>query len=453
VLDEIHRLGLDLHLIFNKGAVMVLPTGVTKASGLAAALKALHLSFHNAVGVGDAENDHEFLKICEFSVAVENALPSLKGRVDYVTKKDHGPGVEEIIHHLLRDDLRSISHSGRHLIPIGKDEKGGSFHLPAHGNSLLIAGASGSGKSRFMSGLLEKLVEGKYQACVIDPEGDYEKFEGLLSLGDTKNVPSPDQVLRALRTSEEGVVVNLLGVKLEDRPGYLLRLIPRLHELRAQTGRPHWIVIDEAHHMLHDVEQIAGSVWARPLENAIFITVHPSHICKSVLAAVKTVLTVGEYAQEAMQEVFKAYGRKEQAHFAVQSGEALIYQRGRPLEKIRVDLPAGAHLRHQRKYSEGNLGHDRSFYFRGPQNRLNLRAQNLQIFLQIAEGVDDDTWEHHLKRHDYSKWFREMIKNEDLAREAERIENSSELSLQDSRAGIRECVDRHYTAPAKGHGD
>ena len=49
-------------MIFNKGAVMILPSGVNKATGLAAALEELGLSPHNVVGVGDAENDHAFLE-------------------------------------------------------------------------------------------------------------------------------------------------------------------------------------------------------------------------------------------------------------------------------------------------------------------------------------------------------------------------------------------------------
>jgi hypothetical protein len=38
-----------------------------------------------------------------------------------------------------------------------------------------------------------------------------------------------------------------------------------------------------------------------------------------------------------------------------------------------------------------------SRYFRGPEGRLNLRAKNLALFLQIAEGIDDSTWLHHLR--------------------------------------------------------
>ena len=52
VLEEIKRQGLELQVIFNKGAVMVLPSGVNKGTGLKHALAELRLSPHNAVAVG-----------------------------------------------------------------------------------------------------------------------------------------------------------------------------------------------------------------------------------------------------------------------------------------------------------------------------------------------------------------------------------------------------------------
>src|SRR6058998_1123259 len=90
--EVIRDLGLELQVIFNKGAVMILPSGVNKATGLDAALVELGLSAHNVVGVGDAENDHAFLARCECSVAVQNALETLKQRVDWVTEAGHGEG-------------------------------------------------------------------------------------------------------------------------------------------------------------------------------------------------------------------------------------------------------------------------------------------------------------------------------------------------------------------------
>ena len=107
VLETIRDLGLELQVIFNKGAVMVLPAGVSKASGLAAGLDDLALSPDNVVGVGDAENDHAFLAACECSVAVANALPTIKERADVVTKGEAGAGVEELAAELVANDLSS----------------------------------------------------------------------------------------------------------------------------------------------------------------------------------------------------------------------------------------------------------------------------------------------------------------------------------------------------------
>src|SRR5262249_55575739 len=92
VLEVIHQLGLELQIIFNKGAVMVLPPGVNKASGLVAALVELELSPHNVVGVGDAENDHAFLSICGCRVAVANAIERIKENADVVTEGARGLG-------------------------------------------------------------------------------------------------------------------------------------------------------------------------------------------------------------------------------------------------------------------------------------------------------------------------------------------------------------------------
>ena len=97
VLEVIRDLGLELQVIFNKGAVMVLPSGINKATGLQCALDEMNVSAHNSVGVGDAENDHAFLNICECSAAVANALPAVKEKVDIVLDRDHGAGVRELI--------------------------------------------------------------------------------------------------------------------------------------------------------------------------------------------------------------------------------------------------------------------------------------------------------------------------------------------------------------------
>jgi hydroxymethylpyrimidine pyrophosphatase-like HAD family hydrolase len=105
VLEVIKEQGLELEIIFNKGAVMVLPSGVNKASGLHAALQVLALSPDTVIGVGDAENDHAFLEICGLPVAVANAVPALKKKAALVTEHSAGAGVTELIESALRGDL------------------------------------------------------------------------------------------------------------------------------------------------------------------------------------------------------------------------------------------------------------------------------------------------------------------------------------------------------------
>lgn len=108
VLQIIQDLGIEYHIIFNKRAVMVLPGGINKATGLAHVLTRLEISPQNVAAIGDAENDHAFLDSCAFAVAVENAIPALKERCDLVTTKDHGAGVTELINRILTDDLVSL---------------------------------------------------------------------------------------------------------------------------------------------------------------------------------------------------------------------------------------------------------------------------------------------------------------------------------------------------------
>jgi len=104
IVSTILEMDLDLHVIMNKDSVMVLPTGVTKGTGLRVALHELGIAAHNVVAVGDAENDDSLLSMCGFSVAVANAIPALKRRAHKTTKEKHGAGVVEIIQQIIKND-------------------------------------------------------------------------------------------------------------------------------------------------------------------------------------------------------------------------------------------------------------------------------------------------------------------------------------------------------------
>ena len=102
------------------------------------------------------------------------------------------------------------------------------------------------------------------------------------------------------------------------------------------------------------------------------------------------------------------------------------------------------HRRHSRKYAEGELAPDRSFHFVGPEGKLKLRAQNLMVFLQMGDGVDDDTWLHHLRQHDYSTWIDREIKDPALSTAVRQIEDTV-ADAAASRSAIRAAVERLYT--------
>ena len=108
ILAAIHDLGLEWHVIFNKGSVMALPSDVTKATGLAPALAALQVPPGRTVGVGDAENDQAFLRMCGLAVAVDNALPAVKAIADVVTSEARGAGVRELIAGLLAGKFDTV---------------------------------------------------------------------------------------------------------------------------------------------------------------------------------------------------------------------------------------------------------------------------------------------------------------------------------------------------------
>ena len=307
ILETIRDMGLDLQVIFNKEAVMVLPAGVNKATGLAAALSELELSPHEVVGVGDAENDQAFLAMCECGVAVDNALQTVKDRADLVMPGDHGLGVEQLCEHILQTDLQELMGTvRRHHLLLGKSKAGGDVLLPPHGANLLIAGPSASGKSTIAKCILERLQERHYQYCILDPEGDYDGFEGAVTLGSGKGAPSVEEILHLLARPETNVIVNLVGVPLRARPGFVLGLLPRLHEMRARNGRPHWIVIDETHHLLPAGFAPALSALPQKLDRLLLITVHPDQIMRPVLDAVTKCIVVGARPEETLAKYCQA---------------------------------------------------------------------------------------------------------------------------------------------------
>ena len=454
VLGAIRELGLELQVIFNKGAVMVLPASVNKATGLAAALRDLGLSPRNVVAIGDAENDHALLRSAEYGVAVANAVPMLQRDADRTSRRDHGDAVVELVDQLIADDLRAIEPPvPRRRILLGAREDGREVHLPPGRTSLLIAGSSGSGKSTLATGVLERLRAEGYQFCVIDPEGDYEGLADAIAFGSADRGPTPAEILTALEKPEANVVVNLIGVPLADRPAFFLGLLPRLQELRAKTGRPHWVLVDETHHLMPREWHPTAGVLNPGLTGMLYVTVHPDRIAPPVLQSVGMIAALGDAPETTVRNFAAAAGLAAPAIDGARlaAGEALVWSgTGTQPIKIAISPSHTERRRHRRKYAEGELPPDRSFYFRGPHEKLKLRARNLVQFLQLAEGIDEETWLHHLRQGDYSRWMRSSIKDDALGDEVEAIEREESPTAEESRTRIKAAVEERYTMPAEG---
>jgi hydroxymethylpyrimidine pyrophosphatase-like HAD family hydrolase len=480
VLDVIRELGLELQVVFNKGAVMVLPSGINKGTGLRAALEDLRLSPHNVVAVGDAENDHALLDGCECRVAVANSVAMLKERADLVTGAAEGAGVVELADRLIATDLAELGAPlGRHDLPIGvavgRPGAGlgvsGTVTLPAYGATVLLAGTSGGGKSTFTTAFLERLAERGYQFCIFDPEGDYGDLPGVIAFGGRHELPSLEGLIKVLERPEQNVMINMLGVGLSERPALFEEFLPRLHLERSRLGHPHWIVIDEAHHLAPRAAAVAGGggvpAAIGEMTNLFLVTVHPGHVAPALLARVDVVVAIGASPAATLDEFAAAVGvdppRVDPG--PLESGQAIAWWPhlpDRPVERFDGIAPATERRRHIRKYAEGELPRERSFYFRGPEGKLNLRAQNLSAFLELGQGVDDETWDHHLNAGDYSRWLREVIKDRELAAEVAAVEEGARNpaarppgggapagppSAHETRQAVRVAIEQRYTGP------
>ena len=377
-----------------------------------------------------------------------NAAPSIKQIAALVTAAEYGNGVIELIDELISDDLRRLEGSlSQNLISLGKRTDGTTVQLSPYGHNMLVAGPSGCGKSTLAAGIIERLIEKDYQVCIVDPEGDYGTLRDVVALGNQWRSPSVAEVLAILEDPKINLSVNLLGISLDERPNFFAQLAPNLQAMRARTGRPHWLVVDEAHHLLPDTWGHAASVLPQRLHETILVTVHPDHVAPEILAPIDVVVAIGHSPETTLEEFAGAAGR------SIAWPVDLVYQ----ADRVVVWLNKGGHapfamkaqpgraqrIRHHRKYAEGNLRWH-SFYFRGPDNHHNLKAQNLVVFCQIAQGIDESTWMYHLRRGDYSRWFRHAIKDDHLADETERVECRADLEPWQTRQMI--CL--LYTSPS-----
>jgi hypothetical protein len=217
---------------------------------------------------------------------------------------------------------------------------------------------------------MERLIEKGYQICLIDPEGDFENAEEFFATGDAARGPSLDHLESALGDPDTQVVVNMVGVAVDDRAGLFARVLAIAHEHRLRTGRPHWLIVDEAHDMLPQAGTDQGIDLAGDYGSAILLTVHPAHVSSPILKQINKVIVVGKEPSRTISEFCEITGKQmpQLSEEDLAPGDALVWtvDAGEPL-RIQSEPARMAHKRHKRKYAQGELEEARVFYFRGPR--------------------------------------------------------------------------------------
>jgi hydroxymethylpyrimidine pyrophosphatase-like HAD family hydrolase len=461
IAEEIARLELDCQVVRNRAAMMILPGGVTKGTGLVHALGNLGVSRHSTLAVGDAENDHHLLDVCELGIAVANAVDSLKEHADLVLEESDGAGVAQVLDGPLVAGDDSLP-PRRWQVILGEDDDGHEVRIPASNINILITGASCSGKSYLAGLLVEQLVRSDYSVLVLDREGDHRQLaerRGILGVGGKEPLPSPRQLAALLRHRFGSVVVDLSQVGETEQRAYVESIAPAVLTQRAVTGLPHWMVFDEAH--LLPLEQ---GHWADALADGdrgfCFSTYQPDALPALVReSADLTVFTAGDGTGEQQARRYVAEAGSAPAEQALRDA---VPQRGRA---VLVDTLAGqsraftvqrrrsGHVRHWHKYIDGELPQTLRFYFtEGGGTHV---AGNVREFHRHLGACPPGTVDAHARRHDFSRWIAEVLQDEELAEsigEAEQQLRSGQLTATALCDATRAAIEARYLeSAAAGH--
>lgn len=434
LLDAIRRLELPLVLLFNHGRVMILGQGVSKATGLHALLDMLRLSSHNMVAIGDAENDHELLRLAEVGAAVEWGSPALRAAADVVVSGSDPAAVAAYIRDLARAGQLPVPRHDRRRLRLGHTEDGREFSLSARGRNVLIAGDAKSGKSWVAGLLCEQLIVHGYCVCVIDPEGDYGSLEGLPGvsvLGGADPPPTPREVARALRYPDRSVVIDLSQCPQDEKIEYIRAVLPVINEIRRRTGLPHRVVVDEAHYFLHDAD--TPSLVDLDRNGYTFVTYWASRLPAAVLAATEVMIVTRETSAveiEALrQRCLTCEVSRERwsvlSHLATSQAVALpiTEEAGGDLVLFTLGPRMTPHVRHREKYVDVPVTEGRAFVFTQPGAGPGRRAKTLRQFIAELERQSPDGSDH-VRRGDFSRWIHDVFGDFALAAELKAIEQA-----------------------------
>lgn len=457
ILELIRQLELPLVLLFNHSRLMVLPQAISKGTGLREALNAFRLSAHNAIGIGDAENDHDLLEVCEVGVAVSWGSTALQKKADEVLIGDGPCAVAGYIRRAAQEMRLARDRNGRHRITFGTEKNGAPLTVAIQGRNILVVGEPESGKSWATGLACEQMILQGYSVCVIDPEGDYgslESLPGVVVLGRADPLPDIPDVARALRHFDLSVVVDLSRAPYEEKVRYLQELLPMLVALRQTTGLPHRIVVDEAHYFLHQLN--VKELLDFELGAYTVVTYRPSDLPPDLLKGIEVVVAKRlTQPQEVRALLTMMKDRKVEPQWTA-TLEKLANNEGALLpgseeaeDKLRQFklLPRlTEHVRHKTKYFDLQLGPGGEFVFTDHGRTIGQPARSLKEFVFLLRSMPPTSLGEHARRGDFSRWIADVFHDHRLASDVRRIEQRYRLGdLGDVRESMAALIQERYS--------
>ncbi len=433
ILKAVQKLELPLVLAFNRGRLMLLPQGISKATGLRAALEALRLSVHNCIAIGDGENDYELLGASEVGIAAGWGSQSLRAIADEVLSGTGPEAVATYIRGTLEHLRLPPRRTDRQRVLLGRTREGQPLEMAVYGRIQLVAGDPRSGKSWVAGLICEQLILRGYCLCVIDPEGDYASLEalpGVVVFGGDEPPPRLTDVARALRYPDVSVVIDLSRETHSEKVAYLDILLPMVAGLRRNTGQPHWIVVDEAHYFLHkpDFRQRVDI----ELAGYMLVTHQVSNLHPDLLREVESIIVTQITNPHEAQALSKLYGRPgaesqwKSLLAGLQLNEAVflptVEANGHRPQPFNVARRLTPHVRHRTKYLEVPMREEHAFVFTCHDRPFGNTARSLKEFVTLLGRVPTASLDGHARRGDFSRWLLDVFGDQPLAAELRKVE-------------------------------
>lgn len=457
ILSVIREMELPLLLLFNRGRLMVLPQGVCKGAGLRAALSALRLSVHNAIGIGDAENDHDLLAACELGVAAGWGSKTLQASADEVLAGSGPAAVAGYVRRTMGELRLPRERAGHYQLSLGTFENGLALAFPLRGRNVLIAGDPRSGKSWVAGLVCEQMILQGYSVCVIDPEGDYRTLEplpGMVILGGIEEPPQLPDVAQAVRHPDMSVVIDLSHLQQAEKVKYLYTLLPTLAAIRRTTGLPHRIVVDEAHYFLHEPnirDLLDLNLGAYTLVTYRLSDLHPEARKAVEMVIVKRITDPQEVralADMAKDGRSEAEWKRDLENLTL--GQAALLpgstEAEGKLRKFELFPRMTSHIRHKAKYLDMQLIEAQAFFFTNEDGSLAAEpARTLKEFCACLKTCSGTVLGGHAHRGDFSQWIEGVFHDRLLASQMRKIEQRYKAGHERNLGGsLLKAVNERY---------